>query len=114
MRLTEAEIGNVKALMLDGPLDQEGAAELLPAVDTAIEAQHTRFVIDLSESPHVDSIGLESLVSIASRIFRFGGRLGLFGVTETFGEILRVTGLDQRFAIFGSREEALARVREDD
>jgi len=114
MRLTEAEIGRVKALVVEGPLDQEGAPDLLHAVDGALEAHHSSFVIDLSQSPHADSVGLEVLVSIASRIFRFGGRLGLFGATGTFAEILRVTRLDQRLAIFSSREQALARVREDD
>ncbi len=100
--------------MVEGPLDQEGASELLPAVDASLEANRTRFVIDLTNSPHADSVGLEVLVQIASRVFRFGGRLGVFGATDTFAEILRVTRLDQRLAIFKSREEALTRVREDD
>jgi anti-anti-sigma factor len=104
----------VKALVVDGPLDQDGAPELLPVIDGALEANRNRFVIDLTNSPHADSVGLEVLVMIASRVFRFGGRLGLFGATDTFAEILRITRLDRRLAIFASREEALARVREDD
>ena len=114
MRLTEAEVGSVKALVVEGALDAEGAPELLPVIDAALEANQNRFVIDLSASPHADSVGLEVLVGIASRVFRFGGRLGIFGTTETFAEILRVTRLDQRLAIFATREEALARVREED
>ncbi len=114
MKLTEAEVGNVLALSVDGALDSEGAPELLPVIESALENHRTRFVIDLTASPHADSAGLEVLVAIASRVFRFGGRLGLFGTTETFAEILRVTRLDQRLAVFASREEALARVREDD
>jgi len=114
MRLTEAEVGSVKALVVEGPLDLEGAPDLLPVVDSALEGNHNRFVIDLSGSPHADSVGLEVLVTIASRVFRFGGRLGLFGATDTFAEILRITRLDKRLAIFKTREEALSRVREDD
>lgn len=114
MRLTEAEIGSVKALVVEGPLDCEGAQELLPVVEEALEANRNQFVIDLTSSPHADSVGLEVLVSIASRVFRFGGRVGLFGANETFSEILRVTRLDQRLAIFASREEALSRVREEE
>ena len=114
MRLTEAEVGNVMSLMVDGPLDAEGAPELLPVIDAALEENRDRIVIDLAASPHADSVGLEVLVGIASRVFRFGGRLGIFGITDSLAEILRVTRLDQRLAIFATREEALARVREED
>lgn len=114
MRHTEADVGNVLVMLVEGALDQGGAPELLPVVDRALEAHRNRFVIDLTRVPEADSVGLEVLVTIASRVFRFGGRLGLFGATDALAEILRVTRLDQRLAMFPSREEALARVREDD
>jgi anti-anti-sigma factor len=114
VQYTESVVGNVLAIAVDGPLEQEWAASLLAAVDSALEGDRSRFVVDLSRVPHADSAGLEVLVQIASRVFRFGGRLGLFGATETLAEILRVTRLDQRLALFPSREEALARVREGD
>jgi len=114
MHLSSADVGNVLVLVVEGPLDHDGAPELLPVIDGALEANRTRFVIDLSRSPEADSAGLEVLVSIAGRVFRYGGRLGLFGATDHLAETLRVTRLEQRLAIFPSREEALARVREDD
>ncbi len=114
MRFTEANVGNVLALVVDGPLDRESAPELLSVVDGALEADRNRFVIDLSKVSHADSGGLEVLVQIASRVFRFGGRLGLFGAGGALAEILRVTRLEQRLALFPSREEALTRVREGD
>jgi anti-anti-sigma factor len=114
LRHTESVVGNVLTMVVDGPLDQEWAPDLLSVIDNALEADRNRFVIDLSRVPYADSVGLEVLVKIASRVFCFGGRLGLFGATETLAEILRVTRLEQRLAIFPSREEALARVREGD
>jgi len=111
---SEALVGNVLTVVLDGPLEEEWAAELLPVIENALESDRTRFVIDLTRVPYADSVGLEVLVKIASRVFRFGGRLGLFGATESMAEILRVTRLEQRLATFKSREEALARVREGD
>ena len=114
MRHTEALVGNVLTVVLDGPLEEGGAAELLPVIEDALESDRTRFVLDLSRVPYADSVGLEVLVKIASRVFRFGGRLGLFGATEHLAEILRVTRLEQRLATFQSREEALARVRGGD
>ncbi len=114
MPLQSVDVGNVLVLVVEGPLDQEGAPDLVPIVDDALETNRTRFVIDLSHCNEADSVGLEVLVSIAGRVFRYGGRLGFFGATDNLAEILRVTRLEQRLAIFPSREEALARVREDD
>lgn len=114
MKHTEAIVGNVLTILVDGPLEQDSAPELLAVVEAALEQGRDRFVIDVARVPHADSGGLEVLVRIASKVFRSGGRLGLFGATETLAETLRVTRLDQRLASFPTREAALARVRAGD
>lgn len=114
MTVSSVDVGNVLVLVVGGALNHETAPELLPTIDEALDSSRTRFVIDLSQATEADSAGLEVLVSIASKVFRYGGRLGFFGATGNMAEILRVTRLEQRLATFPSREEALARIREED
>ncbi|MBL8896401.1 MAG: STAS domain-containing protein [Planctomycetes bacterium] len=111
MRCDEMEVGRVLSLCPDGALDHEGAPELLARIDRALAGAQRRFLLDLSRVPTADSVGLEVLVAAARRIGEQGGRLGLCGLGETMGLVLRLTRLEGRFEILPSREQALARLR---
>jgi anti-sigma B factor antagonist len=114
MRCEETEVGRVLSLCPDGALDHDGAPALLARIDRALAGTQRRFLLDLARVPSADSVGLEVLVAAARRIAEKSGRLGLCGAGELLLLILRATRLEQRFEVFPSREQALARLRAEE
>jgi anti-anti-sigma factor len=113
MHFEQAETGNVVSLILEGPLDEEGAPDLLPAVDRALQVAARLFLVDLGKVPHANSVGLEVLVGMARRISEAGGRIVFVEPSEVMAQILALTRLDQRLEILETREEAFLVLREE-
>jgi anti-anti-sigma factor len=95
--ITEQRHGAVAVVKPDGPCIQEQAQALSEAALARVRPMMGRVVIDLSASPYVDSIGLESLVDLADAMDRCGQTLRLAGVSATVREVLDLTGLTNRF-----------------
>jgi anti-sigma B factor antagonist len=64
-------------------------------------------IIDLSEVPFVDSVGLEMLLELDRGCRDQGGRLKLVALSDNCSEILRLTELAPRFEILPSVEQAV-------
>ena len=114
MNLTETEVGNVLTLAPSGPLSEGTAPGLVPRVERALEAAQLRVLLDFTKVTSVDSVGLEVIVSLARKVYRASGRLGLFGLSSVLQDVFRVTRLNQRLVVFETREDALARMRTED
>ena len=65
-------------------------------------------VFDLSELSYFGSVFLALLLRCHKLVKTRGGELVLCGPSETARELLRVTSLDTLWAIYDSREEAVA------
>ncbi len=74
-----------------------------------IDAGRRQVVVDMTGVELLDSTGLGALVSARKRIVPSGG-LALFGVGRTVAGVLRLTRMDQVFAIAATEDEAIARV----
>lgn len=64
-------------------------------------------LLDLSEVPFIDSVGLEMLLDLERGCRDQGGRLKLVGLSENCTDILQVTDLSARFEIQPTVEQAL-------
>lgn len=95
--ITEHRHGAVLVVKPDGPLIQDDAKAMASA--TAGKGRETlgRIAVDLSASPYVDSIGLETLLDLADELNTCGQTLRLAGVSATVREVLELTGLTNRF-----------------
>jgi anti-anti-sigma factor len=84
----------------------EQAAEV---VMEPIRQQETPMVVvDLSEVSYFGSVFLALLLRLHKSVRSRGGELVLCGATKMAEELLRVTALDTLWAIYETREEALA------
>jgi anti-anti-sigma factor len=79
------------------PLAGEQCAPFLGAVQTALGTGRPMLVVDLHAVPLVDSLGLESLVTLRERLEARGGAVKLASVNSLCADILRVTGVGERF-----------------
>jgi anti-sigma B factor antagonist len=83
---------------LIGKVTSESAPQLGDAVRGAIPAKKT-IVLDLSQVAFMDSSGLGTLVSVWVSAKKAGCEIQLLSLTPRLKEFLRVTSLDQWFAV---------------
>lgn len=65
-------------------------------------------IVDLSEVEFFGSVFLSLLLRTWKSVFQNGGTMVLCGVSQRAKELLKLTALDTLWAIYESREEAMA------
>lgn len=88
-----------------GDLDMSGAPRLRAILDQAAERN---LVIDLTEVPFCDSVGLGVLVETLNRLRLVHGRLILVVAPGMISNLLVITNLDRHFETRASVEDALS------
>jgi anti-anti-sigma factor len=89
---------------LDGPSLREFAEQLLREAE---QADPPCLLLDLSQTDYIGSRFVEVLVRLWHRLKRRGGTLALCGVQPFCLEILKVTRLNEIWAVYPSRREAM-------
>jgi anti-anti-sigma factor len=79
------------------PLAGEQCESFASTVAAALGAGRPMLVVDLHGVPLIDSAGLETLVELRERLEARGGAVKLAAVNSLCGDILRVTGIGDRF-----------------
>jgi len=93
-----------------GELDLSTAPRLKGMLFDALEAGHSRLIVDLSLASFMDSTALGVLIGV-NRTLEVGARLAIVCTRANVLKIFEFAGMDSAFAIFATLEEALAYVR---
>jgi anti-sigma B factor antagonist len=82
-----------------GDLDLASVEEFRSGLTQAMtDLTPPHVVVDLHDVGFCDSSGLNALIWAANRVEEAGGRLRLSGLQPRMTRLLRMTGLDKRFA----------------
>ena len=92
--------GAVEVYRTSGRLSAEHAIELRYFVVSRRRSGRPMGVVDLSEIQLMDSLALECLLDIEEHYRSRGGEIRLAAPTPLCREILRATGIADRFAIY--------------
>lgn len=92
---------------LVGDLDAFSSKDFKPVMIDFVERGFKNYIVDLSETPFIDSSGLVSLISLLKRAKTLGGYMKLAGARKEIKEIFNITGLDKVFEFYDSVDEAL-------
>ncbi len=103
---TESTVHDVPVLQLRGDVDVLSAPELRELLEDLLATEPVSLVIDLSEVNFFDSTGLRVLNDVDRRARGQQTVLSLAGLHERVLRLFQITGLDQRFAIHDSVEDA--------
>ena len=101
-------IGPVTVLSVSGRIDAYSFPQLMSEANQRLEEGQTRLVLDLSGVDYVSSRGLIALQTISAQAAARGGRAVLCAVDARVMQVLEMTGLHQRLAIFPDRSAATA------
>ncbi|WP_425397164.1 STAS domain-containing protein [Aeoliella sp.] len=92
--------GAVDVVKVDGTLNAEKIGELAQTLERLTKAGAPMVVCDLAHTQLVDSDGLEWLLDASDQVASCGGTIKLSGLSPLVADILRLTGVAERFEIF--------------
>lgn len=99
--------GAVSVVRPQTPIAGEHCAKLADGIAAGLGAGRPMLVMDLHNVPLLDSAGLELLVGLCDRLEARGGAVKLAAVNPLCGDILRVTGVGDRFEQFPQAKQAV-------
>ncbi len=89
--------GAVGVVHPKGPIEASYCDEFKRTVLQGLGAGRPMLVVDFHEVPLVDSVGLETLVEMRESLESKGGAMKLAAINPLCADILRVTGVGQKF-----------------
>lgn len=95
--------GSTTILRLKGPLT---LSTLFSLQERLREIPDSDTVIDVSETPYIDSAGLGTILSHWSHTQRHGRKFALTGVSPRIAVLLEITKVNTVLPMFGTAEEA--------
>lgn len=98
----------IAVIEVAGELDLYTAPQLKEHLLAALEEGAIKVVIDMSGVHFIDSSALGVLIGGVKRLKPNDGRLVLVSIDENVNWIFRITGLNNVFDMYSTREEALA------
>jgi anti-anti-sigma factor len=107
----------LRVISIKGELDLGTTADLEGPLDEAVASGDASVLVDLAECEFIDSTGIALIVRAWQHLDRNAdgdgsGRLVLCSCNDQVRRVLEITGLELSIPIFGSREEALAALRD--
>ena len=108
LALTARTEGDFEVIEVGGEIDVYTAPRLRESIVTAVDAGHTRLIIDVRKVDFLDSTGLGVLVGALKRVRADGGSLDIVCTQERILKIFEITGLDKVFGLHDSVEAARA------
>ena len=89
------------------PLAGDNCAKVRAAALNGLGSGRPMLVIDLQQTPLMDGAGLETLVELREKIEARGGSVKLAAVNALCADILRVTGVGDKFEQYSVLKSAV-------
>ncbi len=101
--------GTIASLDMRGKfIKGQGGFQLQMLVDKVLSAGTTKILLNLTEVPIIDSMGIGEIVRAFKKAGESGGLLKLVGVTDRVYGALKITQLLDLIESFDTEEEAIA------
>lgn len=100
-------VGSVSIIKASASLSGEGLNQCRQSLDDCLAQRRALIILDLSDSPLINSQGLEFIVSSQEKCLARGGKLVLAAPQPLCQEVLYITGADQCVSVFENIRAAL-------
>jgi anti-anti-sigma factor len=112
LKLAQTRSGEVCILALLSRIDSTNANDLLEQLKRLLSAGEKAIVVDFSGVPYLTSAAFRVLLVATSEAGSAATRFALCSLPSQVRELFEMGGLLEEFVIFGSRDEALAKLAE--
>ena len=108
MQIEERIVNNVTILDLKGKITLgEGDEALKDKINSLIQQDRKRILLNLADVPYIDSAGLGEIVRTYTTVSRQGGKLKLLNLTKRIQDLLAITKLLTVFETYESEPDAI-------
>jgi anti-sigma B factor antagonist len=108
MQIDERVVDGVMILDLKGKMTLGEGDELLKdKINSLIQQDQKKLLLNLEGVPYIDSAGLGEIVRTYTTVSRQGGKLKLVNLTKRITDLLSITKLLTVFETFESEQEAV-------
>lgn len=106
--------GTIASLDMKGKfIKGQGGFQLQMLVDKVLTAGTTKVLLNLTEVPIIDSMGIGEIVRAFNKVRESGGIFKLVGVTDRVYGALKITQLLELIESYKTEEEAIASFSKD-
>ena len=106
MEIGEKIVGDIYIISISGRMDTLTSKYVEARLDSVIEENRPKLLIDLGEVDYISSVGLRVLLASLKKQRQNQGSLQLASLQPFVQNIFKITGLDKIFQIFPSEEAA--------
>lgn len=106
--IKESQQGAVRILAVEGALNEEEGGRLCESVAACPAGGRPQLVLDLSDTPLIDSAGCEALLDTRDAVVGVGGAAHLAGLSPLCLDVLAATGLNRYFQSYEGVQQAVA------
>lgn len=110
MELKVEKLDGIVDIVPQGEIDLHNSPQLRQNLQQIIKDGKTNVIINLKNVSYMDSSGLATLVEAFQKLMKKGKKLVLYSLSDAVKNILSITRLDEIFAIYSSREEAIKNI----
>jgi anti-sigma B factor antagonist len=108
MHIEQRSVGDVTIIDLKGKMTLGEGDELLrDKVNSLVQQNLRKIILNLAEVPYIDSAGLGEIVRTYTTVSRQSGQLKLLSVTKRINDLLVITKLAQVFEMYDNEKDAL-------
>lgn len=108
--LTE-NVNGVAVVSLKGRLDINTHGQLETELNALAGKGQTKVLIDVKDLDYISSAGLRVLLTAAKQFKKINGTIALAALAPTVRQVFEISGFATIFALYPSREEALAKMK---
>jgi anti-anti-sigma factor len=101
-------IGTINVVKVAGPLTGDAVKQYRQLLDHCLATQRVHVVLELADTPLIDSEGLEFIADAQQRCLTHGGRVAVAAPQPLCAEILEITGVDACIGVFCDLRSALS------
>jgi anti-sigma B factor antagonist len=107
MNLETRELKHVSVVKVSGRVDSSTAPELEKALQSLLDSERSRIVLDFQDTEYMSSAGLRVLVAMHKAAKKSGGGLCLAQLSTRVKEVLDLAGLMPVFDVYTDVVEAV-------
>jgi anti-sigma B factor antagonist len=110
MEIAEQHTGKITIVEIKGRIDMNTAKAFAERLTSLIKAGHARLVVDLKHIIYISSVGFRALLVAGQHAKGINGTLVLCSLSADVRRLFEIGAFTDLFAIYPSREEAVAKL----
>lgn len=107
MQLRETREGDIYIIEISGRMDTINSKEIEAKLDSLLENNNAKIIIDLAAVDYISSVGLRVLLAALKKQREQKGSMKLVSLQPFVKDIFKMTGFDKIFSIYSTQEEAM-------